>query len=121
VLLSVATSVSDALPLTVASSTSVVCFIQQFSEKSRLYNTLSKMGEAESPTPVPGLEIGEKAVVELSPTKSQAGLRASFTLEQEKAFDEFQALCRKSGIFEDPLGLENWDCRDGIDDEATLL
>ena len=79
------------------------------------------MGELESPTPIPGLESGEKAILEPSFTKSQAGIRASFTPEQEKDFDEFQALCRNSGFFDDPLGLEDLDCRDGIDDEATLL
>jgi hypothetical protein len=79
------------------------------------------MGELESPTLIHGLELGEKAIIELAPSKSQAGLRASFTPEQEKAFDEFQALCRKSGLFEDALGLEDRDCCDGIDDEATLL
>lgn len=77
------------------------------------------MGGLESLTPIPGLEIGEKGILE--PSFTQTGVRATFTPEQEKAFDEFQELCRNSGVFEDALGLEDRDSRDGIHDEATLL
>jgi len=77
------------------------------------------MGALESLTPVPGLEIGEKAILE--PSFTQAGVQATFTPKQAKGFAEFQELCRNSGLFENSLGLDDRDCRDGIYDEATLL
>ncbi|TVY82027.1 Phosphatidylinositol/phosphatidylcholine transfer protein SFH1 [Lachnellula suecica] len=67
---------------------------------------------------MPDLAANEKAAPE--PLSSQ-GLRASFTPEQDKAYDEFLAQVKKDGLLEDPLGLEDHECRDGIHDEATLF
>jgi hypothetical protein len=69
---------------------------------------------------VSSFEPNEKAVVELPSTTSKAGFRASFSPEQDKAFDEFLALCKNGGLLDNSLGHEEHECRDGIDDDASL-
>jgi len=94
-------------------------WLSPFDDPLKSYNILTNMSELESLTPIPGLELREKAILE--PSFTQAGVRAALTPEQSKAFDDFRELCREGGVFEEPLGLEDRDCRDGIHDDATLL
>lgn len=75
----------------------------------------------ESPARIPDLELSEKNIPAPSISPLHAGLRETFTPEQEKAFDDLLALCRSRGLSNDSLDLRDNDCRDGIDDEASLL
>jgi hypothetical protein len=73
-----------------------------------------------SPAEISSFEPNEKAVVEPPSTTPKAGFRATLSPEQDKAFDEFLALCKNGGLLDDPLGYEEHECRDGIDDETSL-
>jgi hypothetical protein len=73
-----------------------------------------------SPAAISIFEPNEKTVVEPPSATSKAGFRTSFSPEQDKAFGEFLALCKNSGLLDDPLGHEEHECRDGIDDDASL-
>jgi len=73
-----------------------------------------------SPVAASNFEPNEKAVVEPPTPTPNAGFRATFSSEQDKAFDEFLALCKNEGLLDDPLGHAEHECRDGIDDDASL-